>query len=338
MLGETDASSPRQQTAGSPRDASADAQRGGRPPLLVTAVLALLGALGVTALLGMPRARPAEAAAAARVPAAAAERTPPADRGERRPATAPAVHPRAAPAAPAAVRATGDEAASPSRPGALDPSTVAPAHAALAEPSLDRAPATGAAGRIVARLAAIQASARVTRYVHFAQVDEAAGSYLWDCSGMVGWVLRHESPRHFAALGSRRPFARDFARLVRRSSTLYPRHGWRRVLHVRDARAGDVFAWEHAQGDLVTGHVGFVLAAPTPVAERASAFAVRVADSTKQPHDDDTRAAAGDTDGGLGEGTMYFTVDDTGRGVAYAWDAAHLEAPVRTRIWIGRLE
>lgn len=224
----------------------------------------------------------------------------------------------------------------PPAPGSPLPAPLAPA--VEPAPSWDRTPATEAAGRLASRLRAVLLAQRESRYVHFTQVDEARGSYLWDCSGMVGWALRREARRAYDALEDPRPVARDFARLFSRSSTRYARRGWRRVLRVADARAGDVFAWQREEGFLVTGHVGVVAAAPVPAPGEPGTLLVRVLDATTTPHDDDTRARAGDADGGLGEGTLALRTDDLGRGVAYGWEGARSTAFVPVRAFVGRLE
>lgn len=50
-------------------------------------------------------------------------------------------------------------------------------------------PPTDAARRALEVLARVESSVRETRYEHRTRVREREGLYLWDCSGMVDWVL-----------------------------------------------------------------------------------------------------------------------------------------------------
>lgn len=201
-------------------------------------------------------------------------------------------------------------------------------------------PASEAGARVLQRLAEITRATRVGRYEHHTHVDEARGEYLWDCSGMTGWILEREAPAVMRGILASRPRARDFARAITHAPTDHARHGLRRIESAFDVRAGDVFAWERPPGmpSTSTGHVGFVLSSPVPALGVERAVSMRVADSTTLPHDADSRLVALDHDGGLGEGTMTFLLDEAGRATAYGWHGTLSPIYVVTPVVFGRLE
>ncbi len=202
-------------------------------------------------------------------------------------------------------------------------------------PRFDRAgePGSPAAGRVLSALERVEQRTRVTRYQHRTQVSEPRGDYRWDCSGMAAWILERSAPRARRALGPGRPIARTFARTIARAPTDRPRLGWRRVGHVRDARPGDVLAWERPPGfrSRNSGHVAFVVAAPVEV--HAGVWAVRILDSTSLAHQDDTRP---DGVSGTGRGTMTFAVDADGDAEAYGWRGTESLGYIATPVRFGR--
>jgi hypothetical protein len=150
----------------------------------------------------------------------------------------------------------------------------------------------------------IDRSLRTTRYVHSTHVDEAAGRFDFDCSGMATWVLARSAPAaHDAVMrrnGRRRPVASDYYDVIAQTPTSNAHDGWLRVAHVRDLKPGDLIAWRRPQAIVSsnTGHVLFVVAVPQQVDGEGRRFLVRVADATSIPHAmtlarDDTRAGSG---------------------------------------------
>ena len=199
------------------------------------------------------------------------------------------------------------------------------------------AAATPAAQRIIARIDEIAHTLRETAYEHATVVRERDGVYRWDCSGMAAWILRREAPRAMRAITSERPLARDFVRAIERAPVHRARGGWQRLETLAEAQPGDIFSWRRPRGfpSRNTGHVGFVLAAPTAVPGIPGAYAVRVADATSWGHQDDTRRDDGT--GGFGFGTISFLVDATGAGTHYGWYGTLSEGYVVTPIVMGRV-
>lgn len=210
-----------------------------------------------------------------------------------------------------------------------------PAPPAAVDPPAD--PATTAAARVIAQIDGIRASLTDTSYQHATKVRADDGVYLWDCSGMTSWILRRAAPRALRALRSSRPVARDYARTIERAPSDRARSGWQRIDHIADVRPGDVFAWRRPRGlpSKNTGHVGIVVGQPVELPGVPGAWAVRIADSTSNGHQDDTRA--GDPDGGFGIGTIVFLADADGHGTQYGWGGTYSDWFVITSIVFGRV-
>lgn len=188
-------------------------------------------------------------------------------------------------------------------------------------------------------LGGIERSLAETEYSHATFVNERRGSYKFDCSGMVQWVLRKAAPQAARSTyvgPAERPLARDFQRRIARAPVDRARAGWRRVARVNELRPGDVIAWiKPAEIDSPnTGHTAFVVLPPVRVEGYENAYLVRIADSTRLMHDEDTRA--GRT--GFGFGTIMLVADpDTGAPVAYGWVGLRWRA-FATAISLGRPE
>jgi hypothetical protein len=218
------------------------------------------------------------------------------------------------------------------------PATAAADTAASADVSEAAAtPANRRAAKVLERLEAIAANLTETRYQHRTKIRAREGIYLWDCSAMAAYIIAKVAPAARKALTRERPVARDFYHVIRDAPTRGHRDGWRRLRTITDVRPGDVFAWKRPKDfpSKNTGHVGFVLEAPTPYPEVPGAYLVRIADATSLPHQDDTRERDGD--GGFGHGTILFLTDESGQGTAYGWFGARSRGVIETPIAFGRL-
>jgi len=217
------------------------------------------------------------------------------------------------------------------------PPTVSRADADLRRAPAEATPANRRAARVVELLERIEGRITDTRYEHRTTIRSRDGVYYWDCSAMAAYVLRKVAPEARSALTRERPVARDFYQVIRKAPTRGDSSGWRRLRRITDVRPGDVFAWKRPKDfpSKSTGHVGFVLEAPTPAPDREGAYLVRIADATSLPHQDDTRDPAGA--GGFGRGTILFTTDGDGHGVAYGWFGEHSRRVIETPIAFGRL-
>ncbi len=198
-------------------------------------------------------------------------------------------------------------------------------------------PANRHAAKALALLDRIDSNLKETRYQHRTKIRSREGIYYWDCSAMAAYILAKVAPLARTALTRERPVARDFYKVIRQAPTRGHESGWRRLRRITDVRAGDVFAWKRPKDfpSKSTGHVGFVLEAPTPAPGRPGAYLVRIVDATSLPHQNDTRDPEGE--GGFGHGTILFDTDGDGHGIAYGWFGEHSRRLVETPIAFGRL-
>lgn len=190
---------------------------------------------------------------------------------------------------------------------------------------------------VMRRLGAVAASLEESEYTYGFSVHEKQGIYRFDCSGMAQWVLRKATPVAALTIGqglAPRPLARDFERRIARVPAERERGGWRHITRVRDLLPGDVVAWiKPAEIESPnTGHVAFIVLPPVLAPGYDNAYLVRIADSTRLLHDDDTRA--GRT--GFGLGTILLVADpETDAPIAYGWAALRWRT-FETSIALGR--
>ena len=174
---------------------------------------------------------------------------------------------------------------------------------------------------VMRRLGKMGATMTDTKYSYGFRVDERKGVYQFDCSGMTYWVLKKAAPRAAAALAwklDHRPLARDIYRRIASIPADRNRHGWLRIARVDALEPGDVVAWIKPKviRSPNTGHVGFVVLPPLAVPGYVNAHLVRIADSSRLLHDEDTRVGRD----GFGMGTILLVSDpDTGAPIAYGW-------------------
>lgn len=195
--------------------------------------------------------------------------------------------------------------------------------------------ASESAASLVELITDVRGKVVTTRYDHRTRVRPDEGYYAWDCSGMAGWMLRRAAPRALGSIGKRRPRAIDFYRAIVRAPIDESQHGWQQLAHVSDARAGDVFAFPRSRlsKSKVSGHVGFFVEQPWPVPNLEGAWAARIVDATRTPHQDDTRG----TGDGFGFGTMMFITDADGKTVAYGWHGTDSGGFMPTHVAYGRV-
>ena len=196
-------------------------------------------------------------------------------------------------------------------------------------------PANAASAQVYDEAMRILNGLKKTEYKHKTDIDEEKGVYLCDCSGFVGYVLNQtvakDDPKGPLGDGKNRPLAMHYSKAFEEAPSKAEGGSWQRIERVKDARPGDVIAWRHAEpkpGN--TGHV--VIVAERPVKEEKGLMRVVVIDSTTKPQVDDTRAAG---TSGIGRGTMWIQVDNSGRPVAHVRGSRDAE-PKAEPISIGR--
>lgn len=198
-----------------------------------------------------------------------------------------------------------------------------------------------AAELLVGEAARQLAAMKITAYQHTTEIDEATGTFKYDCSGFLRYALLRSSPAHFDAVvafgGVKRPLAKDYE-LFFESLSEKAVGGWSRVVLAGDLRPGDVVAWRHPpdSGKTTTGHVVIVREAAYVNPRRADEVIVPVIDSAVSFHGaTDSRYPSG---GGLGAGPIGLILDSTGRPVRYRWTGGVSATEVTTEISMGRPE
>jgi hypothetical protein len=157
-----------------------------------------------------------------------------------------------------------------------------------------------------------------THYQHKTHLDKAAGVFDVDCSGFVDHLLKQAAPQQFSVLsiepGHTRPRAEAYYELFA-GLELNPKPGWKAIRRFSDLQRGDIIAWKKELSANESGDTGHVMVVAGPPARRDNnSYRLTVYDSTKSPHDNDTRAAGMD---GIGKGDLFFYVDGQDAPVAF---------------------
>lgn len=149
--------------------------------------------------------------------------------------------------------------------------------------------------------------------------DPARGVYIVDCSNFVDHVLQETSPHAYSSLvsasGADMPATFHYYNFFTELSS-DPDNYWNKVNDVSQLRAGDilVFRYKSRRGTQTGGHVMVVMDKPL---RDDNVYLVRVADSARSGHSEDTRP---DNTSGIGIGTLLLkTNPKTGRPSAFAW-------------------
>ena len=207
-------------------------------------------------------------------------------------------------------------------------------------PALAEPPPLGRTREVMARVEQIRTTLKTSEYAHVTRVNEAEGSYVFDCSGFVAWVLRRTAVGAHAAVVSRskdrRPLARDYYWEIARAHPSAAR-GWVKVTQVLDAQPGDVVAWLKPPEvrSANTGHVAFIVEPPKPSRSIENGYLVRVADASRYFHADDERESLGRS--GFGIGTILIVADPTTQApVAYGWFGENSAWVLSAKMAIGR--
>ena len=169
---------------------------------------------------------------------------------------------------------------------------------------------------LVTRLEKMLSQMTETTYQGATEINEETGSLKCDCSGLMGYVLRDLYPEAYLSVRGMEAQSRKRAQAVTFYETFTAaaegrgNGRWQNIGKLMDIRPGDILAWraEVIEEGQSSGHVAMV--ASEPVLEKDGRVRLRVIDSTRGPHSNDSRTA--DTLG-VGSGDMYFTMDREGK-------------------------
>jgi hypothetical protein len=227
--------------------------------------------------------------------------------------------------------------------GEVDEPWIVPDAGPPPAPPADAGPDTKPAGAMLAGESARQLAAmKITAYEHTTFVDEATGTFKYDCSGFLGYSLNRVLPAHLAAVKTfnavSRPLAKHYELFFESIDLGAKKSGWSRVARAIDLRPGDVVAWLKP-ADLVssnTGHVMIVRDKPAVNPKRADEVIVPITDSSASFHGStDTRYPSGE---GLGNGPIGLIVDGSGKAIKYRWTGGVSTKEYATAISLGRPE
>lgn len=193
--------------------------------------------------------------------------------------------------------------------------------------------------KLIARLEAMLDKMQSTQYQARTQIDESNNSYKCDCSGLVCYLLRDDFPVAYQQLEGvespwrARPYSVTFYETFVRAGKEKV-DGWERVHKLMEALPGDVLAWrkEKITKGVSTGHT--LVIASKPKKEGDGRVRVRVIDSTRKIHADDSRPEGSN---GVGAGTMWFELDAEGAPVRFYVDGSGKRSQ-EMMIAIGRLK
>jgi hypothetical protein len=182
---------------------------------------------------------------------------------------------------------------------------------------------------------------KVSTYSHHTHVDEASGTFEYDCSGFLGYALSRAVPDALAAVQAttaRRPRSVEYVAFLEGIPEGGRKGRWQRLGRVQELAPGDVVVWLKTADSRSTntGHTMIVHGAPSADPACPGAFVVPVADSTERPHvPGDPRADAHQT--GLGHGEIVLLTDGAGAPVGYRWSRGKRSREKVTTIALGRL-
>jgi hypothetical protein len=170
--------------------------------------------------------------------------------------------------------------------------------------------------QLAVRIEKMLSQMKETAYQGATEINEETGSLKCDCSGLVCYALRDMFPeaylsvRGMEAQARVRPMSITFYETFAAAAAGKGNGRWQAVEKLMDIKPGDILAWRKdviEEGES-SGHTAMV--AGKPVLEKDGRVRVRVIDSTRGPHSNDTRT---ETTLGVGSGDMYFTADRDGR-------------------------
>lgn len=156
-----------------------------------------------------------------------------------------------------------------------------------------------------------------SKYQHKTEINEETKVWNCDCSGLIGHILRRHFPEAYLHVDGPtrptrvRPLAANYCETFLAAGQKTSKGGpWKQITIVTDLRPGDIFAWKSLKivKGKSTGHV--LMIAGTPKLDDNGLYLVRVIDSTRGLHANDSRTQ--DTLG-VGSGEIWLSADKDGK-------------------------
>ena len=155
-----------------------------------------------------------------------------------------------------------------------------------------------------------------TKYQHKTEINEKAGVWNCDCSGLIGHILRRHFPEAYLYVDGPtfpnrvRPLAANYCEtFIKYGQTERNGSPWRKITKVSKLLPGDILAWKSLKivKGKSTGHV--LMIASTPELDKNGLYLVRIIDSTTGLHANDSRTKHTN---GLGSGNIWLSADKEG--------------------------
>lgn len=147
-----------------------------------------------------------------------------------------------------------------------------------------------------------------TSFLRGGQFSNYNGDYHCDCSSLISSILKIERPQFFQSIshGKSNLKSSDFFNFAKESLN-YTRN-------IEEILPGSLICWRKDQvpksGD--SGHIAIIL--DSPIKDKLNFYKLRVFDSTKTPHSNDSRAHQG-----VGEGDLYLQCNGRGEILGLKW-------------------
>ena len=155
-----------------------------------------------------------------------------------------------------------------------------------------------------------------SRYQHKTEINEKAGVWNCDCSGLIGHILRRHFPEAYLYVDGPtfpnrvRPLAANYCEtFIKYGQNEHNGSPWREITKVSDLLPGDILAWKSLKivKGKSTGHV--LMIASNPKLDKNGLYLVRIIDSTTGLHANDSRTKHSP---GLGSGNIWLSADKEG--------------------------
>ncbi len=161
--------------------------------------------------------------------------------------------------------------------------------------------------------------------VSFANTRHDNAECRTDASGFVTAILQHtyrlSDHQLRVRLGNERPLAHHLVTAIEAGPS------FTNILHIQDAKPGDIIAIYYASYNRNAGHAMILAAPPRPrtptplLIKNYEQWDLDVIDMAESPHSNDTRFQPGeDPHPGAGRGTFRLYTDHEGLVTGYAWD------------------
>ena len=154
----------------------------------------------------------------------------------------------------------------------------------------------------------IQETLQSTGFLRRGKFESYSGNYFCDCSSLFSSILQIED------ISLYKEIARGNETLKSSDYFIYARQRNLYTDKISELTPGDILCWkkDHIPKSGDSGHMGLVISLPRKT--DGNLYKVRVFDSTKVPHSNDSRVESG-----VGEGDLYLQCDESEKIIGVRW-------------------